>query len=375
MNFDFSDDQKVLREHVRRFLSDKCPRSVVRRVLEDDQEPYAADVWKGLAEMGLMGTTIAEEYGGAGVGYLELCIVAEELGRALAPVPFSSSVYLAAEAIKLAGSSAQKQTWLPRLAAGEIIGTLACAEGATGPLLKSVHASLIDGRISGRKVPVPDGDIADVALVLVRSGETGAGDLSLVLVDLKGSGVRRERLQTLDPTRSHAEIVFENARAELLGSADTGAALIRELFNRAAVLLAFEQVGGADVALEMATGYAKERFAFGRPIGSFQAIKHKLAEMYMRNTLARSHAYYGAWALCNNAPELSLAAAAARASACDAFDYAAKENCQTHGGMGTSWDADCHLFYRRARLLSLALGSARTWKDRLVSELELQPAD
>jgi alkylation response protein AidB-like acyl-CoA dehydrogenase len=198
--------------------------------------------------------------------------------------------------------------------------------------------------------------------------------LSLALVDLRGSGVRRENLQTLDPTRSHAEIVFENARSELLGNADAGAVLIRELFNRAAVLLAFEQVGGADAALEMATGYAKERFAFGRPIGSFQAIKHKLAEMYMRNTLARSHAYYGAWALCSNAPELPLAAAAARASACEAFDYAAKENCQTHGGMGFSWDMDCQLFYRRARLLSLALGSARKWKDRLVSELEMQPA-
>lgn len=374
MNFDFSDDQKVLREHVRRFLGDKCARPVVRRVLENDREPYAADVWKGLAELGLMGTAVAEEYGGAGLGYLELCVVAEELGRALVPVPFSSSVYLATEAIKLAGSPAQKRTWLPGLASGEIIGTVACAESATGPLLKSVHASFIGGRISGRKLPVADADIADIAVVLVRSCDKGAGDLSLALVDLRGSGVRCESLQTLDPTRSHAEIVFENANAEFLGNADAGAVLIRELFNRAAVLLAFEQVGGADAALEMATGYAKERFAFGRPIGSFQAIKHKLAEMYMRNTLARSHAYYGAWALSSNAPELPLAAAAARASACDAFDYAAKENCQTHGGMGFSWDMDCQLFYRRARLLSLALGSARTWKDRLVGELEMQPA-
>src|SRR5271156_1481061 len=375
MNFDFSDDQKILREHVRRFLSAKCPRSVARRVLEDDREPYAADLWKGLAEMGLMGTAVSEQYGGAGLGYLELCVIAEELGRALAPVPFSSSVYLAAEAPRAAGAGAQQQSWRPMLASGEVIGTVACAEGAFRPSLKALEAKFSRERISGRKLPVPDGDIADLAVVLVNSGEGAPRNLSLVLVDLNQPGVRRESLQTVDPTRSHAEIIFDNARAELLGTAGDGAALIGGLFDRAAVLMAFEQVGGADAALEMATSYAKDRFAFGRPIGSFQAIKHKLAEMYMLNTLARSHAYYGAWALSSDAPELPLAAAAARASACDAFDYAAKENCQTHGGMGFSWDMDCHLFYRRARLLSLALGSARTWKDRLVSELELQPAD
>jgi len=374
MNFDFSDDQKILREHVRRFLSAKCPRSVARRVLEDDREPYAADLWKGLAEMGLMGTAVSEQYGGAGLGYLELCVIAEELGRALAPVPFSSSVYLAAEALKAAGSSAQQQSWLPMLASGEVIGTVACAEGAFRPSLKAVEAKFSRERISGRKLPVPDGDIADLAVVLVNSGEGAPRNLSLVLVDLNQPGVRRESLQTVDPTRSHAEIIFDNARAELLGTAGDGAALIGGLFDRAAVLMAFEQVGGADAALEMATSYAKDRFAFGRPIGSFQAIKHKLAEMYMLNTLARSHAYYGAWALSSDAPELPMAAAAARASACDAFDYAAKENCQTHGGMGFSWDMDCQLFYRRARLLALALGSTRIWKDRLVDHLDKQRA-
>lgn len=370
MNFDFSDDQQVLRGHVRRFLGDKCPRTVVRRVFEDSLEPYAADVWAGLAEIGLMGTAIGQEYGGAGLGHLELCVVAEELGRALAPVPFSSSIYLAAEILTLAGSAAQKKAWLPGLASGKVIGTLAISEGANVPLAKSVRTTFDDDRISGRKIPVPDGEVADFAVVLVRTGDSGVGTLSLALVDLNSERIRRTAVQTIDPSRPHAEIVFEGAGAQLIGPAGAGEELLRSLLNRAAVLFAFEQLGGADMALEMAAGYARDRIAFGRPIGSFQAIKHKLAEMYMRNTLARSHAYHGAWALSSDAAELPLAAAAARAAACDAFDYAAKENSQTHGGMGFTWEMDCHFFYRRARMLSLALGSPRTWKDRLVTELE-----
>jgi alkylation response protein AidB-like acyl-CoA dehydrogenase len=370
MNFDFSADQKALGDHVRRYLHDKCPRDVVRRVLENGQEQYAAEVWRGLAHMGLMGTAIAPHYGGAGLGYLELCVIAQELGRVMAPVPFSSSIYLAAEAINLAGSPAQKERWLPGLASGEIIGTLAACESSSEPLGKAVRTKLAGGRISGRKLLVPDGNIADIAIVLARSGGSNSDRLAFALVELGLPSIRRELIQTIDASRSHAEVVFDSAPAQLLGEAGAGADLLRALYDRAAVLFAFEQLGGADAALEMACGYAKQRFAFGRPIGSFQAIKHKLAEIYMRNTLARSHAYYGAWALSSGAPELALAAAAARASASEAFDFAAKENLQTHGGMGFTWELDCHLFYRRARMLSLALGSPRLWKDRLVTELE-----
>jgi alkylation response protein AidB-like acyl-CoA dehydrogenase len=370
MNFDFSPDQKTLQEHARRYLTDKCTRKVVRRVLENDREPYAADLWKGLADMGLTGTAIPAEYGGVGLGYLELCVVAEELGRALAPVPFSSSIYLAAEALLLAGTEAQKNAWLPRLASGEAIGTFAASEG-TGPAnAKRVRAALTLDRLSGTKLPVPDGDVADLAVVLVRTSPGASEDaLSLALVELKGPGVGVEPVVTIDPSRSHAELRFDDAPAQLLGAKGRGLELMRRVFDRAAVLFAFEQVGGADAALEMATAYAKDRIAFGRPIGSFQAIKHKLAEVYMKNTLARSHAYYGAWALSSGAPELRLAAAAARAAASEAFDYASKENNQTHGGMGFTWQLDCQFFYRRARLLSLALGAPRLWKERLVTEL------
>jgi alkylation response protein AidB-like acyl-CoA dehydrogenase len=177
-------------------------------------------------------------------------------------------------------------------------------------------------------------------------------------------------VKTLDPSRSHAEIKFSGAAAEALGTQGEGWALSRRILDRAAILMAFEQLGGADVCLEMAKDYALNRYAFGRKIGSFQAIKHKLADMYVGNELARSNAYYGAWALSTNAAELPEAAAGARISATDAYHFASKENIQTHGGMGFTWELDCHLYYRRAKLLGLALGATRGWKDRLVTYLE-----
>src|SRR6202034_675401 len=162
--------------------------------------------------------------------------------------------------------------------------------------------------------------------------------------------------------------------AERLGEAGEGLSLAEALLERAAVLLAFEQLGGADRALEMAKGYALERYAFGRPIGGYQAIKHKLADMYVKNELARSNAYYGAWALASDAAELPLAAAAARVAATEAFHLASKENIQTHGGMGFTWEVDCHLYYRRSKHLALTLGSAPWWQDRLITELEARNA-
>ena len=176
MNFDFSDDQKLLKETVRKFLADKCPMSVTRRVLEGD-EPYAKEVWKGLVEMGLTGTAIPEEFGGLGLGALELCVIAGELGRAVAPVPFSSSIYLAAEAIRLYGSRKQKETWLPKLASGEAIGTLALSEGLKAASPRNIKASLSGGKLSGTKMPVPDGGAADVAVVAVNTG--GAGEQAI----------------------------------------------------------------------------------------------------------------------------------------------------------------------------------------------------
>lgn len=370
MNFDFSDDQKFLKSEARKFLEAQSPTSRVRKVLDDEAKPYDADLWKAVAGQGWLGAAIPEDHGGLGLGHLELCVIAEELGRAVAPIPFASTVYFLAEAVMLAGGDQQKAQILPKIAAGEIIGALATSEGP-GPVTPgSVQASVSGGKLSGTKLPVTDGDIADLALVLAKEG----GKAGLYLVDLNGAGVTRENLTTLDPTRDAAKLTFKDAPAERLGGAEDGFALLEQILDRAAVLLAFEQCGGADRCLEMAKAYALERYAFGRPIGSYQAIKHKLADVYVKNELARSNAYYGAWALNTGAAELPLAASAARIAGCEAFWFAAKENVQTHGGIGYTWEMDCHLFYKRSRQLALTAGAPRVWKERLVSQLERRNA-
>jgi len=270
MNLDFSDDQKALQAQVRRFLSEKCRPEAVRSILEGP-EPYDRALYAGLADLGVLGVAIPEAYGGMGLGRLELCLIAEELGRVLAPVPVSSSIYLCAEALLLAGTEAQKSAWLPKLACGGAIGTLAMAErpGRVGPeTIKSTYSS---GKLSGEKAIVPDGDAADVAVVLARA----AGGLQLCVVDLTGPGVRRETLETIDPTRSYAKVTFKGARAEPLGAPGDGWGLCERVLDRAAILMAYEQLGGADRALDMARDYALDRMAFGRPIGSFQAVKHE----------------------------------------------------------------------------------------------------
>ena len=198
--------------------------------------------------------------------------------------------------------------------------------------------------------------------------------LSLFLVDLKGPGVTVAPLSVLDPSRGAGRVTFADAPAERLGNAGEGIALLGQIDDHAAVLFAFEQLGGADRCLEMARDYALERYAFGRPIGSYQAIKHKLADAYVKNSIARANAYYGAWALTTGAPELPVAAAAALIAGASAYWFAAKENIQTHGGIGVTWEADCQLFYRRSRHLALILGSPRVWKRRLIDRLEAREA-
>jgi alkylation response protein AidB-like acyl-CoA dehydrogenase len=369
MNLDFSDEQKELQAQVRRFLTEKCPPAAVRAVLEGP-EPYDRALYAGLAELGVLGVAIPEAYGGMGLSHLELCLVAEELGRAIAPTPVSSSIYLAAEFLLEAGSEAQKSEWLPKLVSGEGVGTFALVEGQGRMSADKIHATVKDGRLTGVKTLVADGDSADVAIVAARSG-SGRGEkaISLFVVDLNGAGVTRETLATLDPSRNYAKLTFEGAAAEPLGQEGDGWRVATQVQDRAAVLMAFEQVGGADRALEMARDYALDRMAFGRPIGSFQAVKHMLADMYVAATLARSNCYYGAWALASGASELPVAAATARVSATQAFQHCAKNNIQVHGGMGFTWAFDCHLYYRRSNALALALGSLSTWEDLLIERL------
>lgn len=368
MNFEFSEDQNMLRDQAQRFLAEHCPPQVVRKVLEDDAAEYDPQLWKKIVEMGWTATAIPEDLGGLGLGYEELCVVAEELGRVCAPVPFSSSIYLAAEAITLAGDRKQKEHWLPKLAAGEVIGTFAMAEGPGATSPKSLTTSASGDKLSGAKLPVADAGIADLVVVLAR--HDGGDGAALYLVPTDQSGVSVERVATLDPTRGHGRLTLRDAAAEPLGKPGEGWALTQKLLDRAAVLFAWEQVGGAQAALEQAREYALGRYAFGRPIASYQAIKHKLATMYVKNTLARSNCYYGAWALNTDAAELPLAAATARVSATQAYYFASKENIQTHGGMGYTWEFDCQFYYRRAKLLSLAIGSEREWQNKLIQAVE-----
>jgi len=374
MNLDFSDDQKLLRDQLRRFLADNCPPSKVRTILEGP-EAYDRELYRGLAELGVLGAAIPEAYGGVGLGRLELCVLAEELGRVLAPVPVASSIYLAAEFILTAGSEAQKSAWLPKLASGEAVGTFAFAEKPGRVTPGAIQARVEGGQLRGVKVPVADAEAAHVAVVAARAqaGEAARG-VGLFLVDLSGPGVSRETLSSIDPSRKQGRITFDGAVAEPLGAPSQGWSTIEHVLDQAAVLIAFEQVGGADRALEMGRDYALDRMAFGRPIGSFQAIKHMLADMYVSATLARSNAYYGAWALSTDSAELPVAAATARVSATQAFQHCAKNNIQVHGGMGFTWAFDCHLYYRRSNALALALGSQSEWEDHLIERLRRQNA-
>ena len=367
MNFEFNDDQRMLRDQARRFLMDKSPPEVVRQTLESEQ-PYDRKLWRQFGEMGWLGAAIPEVYGGSGMGHLELCVLAEELGRALAPTPFASSIYLGAEALLTAGSEEQKQGYLPDLATGAAIWCLALSEGPRPATQGNIAAAVSNGKLTGEKLPVADGDIADRAIVVAREGAS----TGLYIVDLNDAGVTRQIVDTMDPTRSQARLTFADAAAEKLGQ--EGWPLLERIQDRAAVLMAFEQIGGAQACLEMAKEYALGRFAFGRPIAGYQAIKHRLADMYIQIELARSNAYYGAWALSTDAAELPVAAATARVAAIEAYNFAAKENVQVHGGMGFTWEFNCHLYYRRARQLALVLGSQRRWKDRLIRALERRNA-
>ena len=259
-------------------------------------------------------------------------------------------------------------------ASGELIGTLAVVESGNELTPDSVQLSATNGRLSGSKLLVPDGNIADVCVVLARdvahdAAQDRGGSLSMYLADLRSESVTREQVATVDPTRNSASLAFADCDAEALGVSGAGWDQLERLYDRAAVLIAFEQLGGAQSALDMAVAYAKERFAFGRPIGSFQALKHMMADMYVALKLAESNCYYAAWALATNADDLPLAAATARVSATQAYQLCTRDNIQVHGGMGFTWEFDCHLYYRRSNYLALQLGGLTTWENKLVDAL------
>ena len=365
MNLDFSDDQKFLQEEARKFLEKEEALNRNRAVLETDNK-FDEDLWKKIVDLGWTGIRIPEEYDGLGLGHLELCVIAEELGRFLAPVPFSSSVYLFTEAIINYGTDEIKENILPKLVSGEIVGTLAVTEDLHAPTKNNVNLSYSNGKINGKKIAVPDAGVATHAVVVAKSNK----GISLQLVDLSAKGVTTEHQENIDESRGHFSITFNHVETQLLGDEVNGWELYESLINQAAVLFSYEQIGGSQASLDMAINYAKERYAFGRPIGSYQAIKHKLADMYIALTLAKSNCYYAAWALSTDAADLPSASATARVSATKAYQLCSKENIQTHGGNGFTWEYDCHMFYRRSKLLSLNIGSLSNWREKLVTSLE-----
>src|SRR5579862_6560179 len=355
MNFDYSEDEKVLKETLRRLLASRNGR---RRVL-DGGESFDRPLWAALAESGWLAAGLPEAFGGQDLGPVALCAIAEELGFALAAVPFLGTT-IGAVAVTLAGSGSQRHDLLPALGRGEVIAALAIDD--------EPQVAFTNGRLHGRLPAVTDGATAQIALVSAR-GDSGTG---LCIVALDAPGVRRQARTSIDPTRPVSSLEFDHVPAEPLGRPGDG--LIERLRDQAAVLAAFEQLGGADAALAMTRDYALARHAFGRPIGRFQAVKHKLADIYIGNELARANAYYAAWALAQGGPELPLAAATARVSATEAFDRAAREAIQIHGGISITWEHDCQLYYRRARHLAVTLGPPAGWRRRLVAALAVQHA-
>ena len=365
MNLDFSDDQKFLQSEAQKFFNKEGGLSSARSVMDNSLEGDA-ELWQKIVELGWTGIRVPEVYEGLGLGHLELCVIAEELGRSLAPVPFSSSVYFFTEALIKFGSEDIKSNILPKLVSGEVIGTYGIAEDMHQATESNLSVSVTSEKISGVKIAVPDAGLASQMIVVVKSNS----GTDLRLVDLNDASVTVTMQKNLDTSKAFYKVEFDQTPSKLIGETGQGWSYIQHLLDQAAVLFAFEQVGGSQAALDMAKAYSMERFAFGRQIGSYQAIKHKLADMYIAVTLAKSNCYYGAWALSSESAELPLAAATARVSATKAFQLCSKENIQTHGGNGFTWEYDCHLFYKRSKVLSVLLGSESTWKEKLVTNLE-----
>jgi alkylation response protein AidB-like acyl-CoA dehydrogenase len=346
LNFDFPEDCQAIAAELRRVLARVCPMEEVRRTM--DATGTSAPTWRALAELGVLGTAVPERWGGSGGSTLALAACAAEIGWACAPVPMLPSVYLATEALLLADDDALRDRWLPGLAAGDVVGSFALAPA---------ELSCLEGRLSGLVPRVPAGATAGLLIAPC--------DGVLWCVDLGHRGVVRRPLRVLDPGSPLADIVLDAVPAVALGEL----ALQDTLIDRVAALLAMDQLGGADRALDMARAYVMQRRTFGRVVASYQAIKHKLADMWVKNEIARGHAWHAAWALACSEPTLPLAAASARLAASAAYSFAAQENLQLHGGVGFTWEAGCHPLYKRALSTSLALGAPAHWQRHLVTRL------
>jgi alkylation response protein AidB-like acyl-CoA dehydrogenase len=369
VNFAFSEEQEELRKAVRRFLEDKSPETEVRRLMEST-EGYDPAVWRQMAEqLGLQGLAIPEAFGGSGYSYVELIVVLEEMGRALLCAPYFSSVALAANLLLASGDAAAQQDFLPGIASGTTIATVALAEASgrwdESGVAMPASATADQWTLTGEKLYVLDGHTADLILVAARAD---AG-LSVFAVEKGAPGLTATPLSTMDQTRKQARVAFESTPARLVGPEGAGWSAISKMLDLAAVALAAEQVGGAQRVLEMAVEYAKVRVQFGRPIGSFQAIKHKCADMLLEVESAKSAAYYAGWAAAEDNDELPVVASLAKSYCSEAYFHAAAENIQIHGGIGFTWEHPAHLYFKRAKTSELLFGDPTYHRELLAQRI------
>ena len=375
MYYSFSNEQEEFRRVLRRFLEDKSPPTEVRKLMATEKG-FDPIVWQQLSdELGLQGVHIPEAYGGLGFGFVELGIVLEEMGRTLLCSPYFASISLAATAILNAGTEAQKQALLPDIASGKSIATLAVTE-ANGRwdfsgIETTATANDDSFTLNGSKSFVLDGISADLLIVVARTpGSTGDNGLSFFTLSNPADGVNTRLLQSLDPTRKLTEITFNNAKAELLGPLNEAAPLLSKTMDQAAVALSSEMTGGAQKLLETTADYTKMRVQFGRPIGSFQSIKHRLADLLLDIEQSKTAAYYAAAAAAEDSDQLPAVASLAKAYGSDSYMKAALECTQFHGGIGFTWENDTHLYFKRAKSSEVFLGDPNYHRDLMIERWE-----
>ena len=376
MDFDFSEEQGMLRDVTREFLTEQCPPEHARRMF-DDPIGYDPKTYRRMAELGLLGLPFPEEYGGAGLGMVDLAVVLEEMGRVAYPGPFFASVVLAGGTIAASGDERATARFLPGLATGEMTASLAFLEGAIdwGPGAIGLRATA-DGdeyRLSGTKRVVPFGAAVDTIVVVAREGDgDGAEGITLLAVPRETAGLTVEPNETLDPNEKVATLHFNDVRVpreNLIGAAGAGWPAVEATLRRAQVAAAAEMLGASRKALEMSVDYAKVREQFGQPIGSFQAIKHRLAEMLEAAENATAAVYYAAWAIDADAPDATLAASVAKSTLNEASRMITGEAIQVHGGIGYTWEYDLHLYWKRAKHLEPLYGDTAYHRERALQEV------
>jgi alkylation response protein AidB-like acyl-CoA dehydrogenase len=385
VDFGFSEEQELLRATARKFLENECRSATVRQLMETP-DGTTAEFWTKLAEQGWLGLILPEAYGGAGLGFVDLVVLMEEMGRVVMPGPYFSTVLLGGLSLLEAGSEAQRKQWLPRIAAGQTRATLALTEpnarwDAQG-VMASASAAGSGFELSGTKLFVPDAHVADLLVVAARTGPAvgGAGGpgsddgVSLFLVPRSAPGLEVTLLPTMDQTRKLCEVKLAGVRVPAdaaLGAAGQGWRALRRVLERATVALCAEMCGGAQRVLEMTTEYAKIRVAFGKPIGAYQGVKHRAADMLVDVENAKSITYYAAWAVDQNAPEAALAVSMAKACTSDAYRRVAGAGIQLHGGIGFTWEHDLHLYFKRAKSSEFTFGDATHHRERVAQLINL----